>query len=379
MRLLLLCVCSVSLVSQVASQQPPPVWSLERDFLFGSVDGPNALGTIGSVLVSPVTGWAYLTMQSHEIVVISPEGGMLNRFGRRGGGPGEFENLGSVSWIDPHVVAMDPITRRQIRFTADGEHVETRSVELPRPAAPIAYLSVREPLAGGTVLGFGHDRVEDSQEIRTTGVLYRIDADSGDLVEIDRIQNFGHWLKVPGTGLQMPVPAQDRSLYAVHPHGESVVVVHQYVPARRDSGFFRIRSVAADGSVIFARNYPYVPQPLGNDFLAKFAEGYRETLQRSGTTPRAVERLLTDRGAISGYEAPVSQVRAGADGTIWLRNWPGASGNVVWSVFDRRGDPVGRLELPEDVRLYHFDGDVVWGVEYDDFGVNYLARYRIRR
>ncbi len=379
MRLLLLCVCSVSLVSQVAAQQLPPVWSLERDFLFGSVDGPNALGTIGSVLVSPVTGWAYLTMQSQEIVVISPEGRMLNRFGRRGGGPGEFENLGSVSWIHPHVVAMDPITRRQIRFTADGEHVETRSVELPRPGAPIAYLSVRAPLAGGTVLGFGHDSVEDSQEIRTTGVLYRIDTDSGYLVEIDRIQNFGHWLKVPGTGLQMPVPAQDRSLYAVHPHGESVVVVHQYVPVRRDSGFFRIRSVAADGSVIFARNYPYVPQPLGNDFLAMFAEGYSETLQRSGTTPRAVERLLADRGGISRYEAPVSQVRAGADGTIWLRSWPGASGSVVWSVFDRRGDPVGRLELPEDVRLYHFDGDVVWGVEYDDFGVNYLARYRIRR
>lgn len=50
-----------------------------------------------------------------------------------------------------------------------------------------------------------------------------------------------------------------------------------------------------------------------------------------------------------------------------------------WWVLDVDGHPLGRLLTPPGLRVLYITGDDVWGVETDEFDVNYIVKYTINR
>jgi len=122
-----------------------------------------------------------------------------------------------------------------------------------------------------------------------------------------------------------------------------------------------------------ARPYPYTPQPLtqaASDSIANhlldsipnpFGRGFLEGFESRSAARAAMLRPLD----ITEFHSPVTEVVAGADRTVWLREQ--ASGR--WVVLGRDGEVLGRVALPRGARLLHADAGSVWLMLPDRPGV----------
>jgi hypothetical protein len=172
------------------------------------------------------------------------------------------------------------------------------------------------------------------------------------------------------------------SYHASHPHGDAIVIVHQQVPDSDASSHFRVRMVDADGRVVYARSYAFAPVRLAASVADSVVRAEVEAVSRGTPSARgggALERVVREAFDLPQYLPPVSWVVLGADGTTWIRRERRGNQDDVWMVLDRTGDIAGHLRLPPTRRVVYADGDRVWTVEVDDFGVPYAVRNAVGR
>lgn len=199
---------------------------------------------------------------------------------------------------------------------------------------------------------------------------------SGNDSMLDQFSEVGRYFPTAG-GVWLPIPEVPGSLYAADPRGSGLVVVHQYAPQSEDSGIFRVRKIGADGRLVFSRTYRYTPSPITEEYMEEFFEVRREAVQRVGLSMREVQRIVNRY--VPDFLTPISEVRAGVDGSIWLKRQTEDPDDVWWWVLNRRGDLVARVHPPQGLRIRYVDAETVWGIELDSLGVNYLVKYRIVR
>src|SRR5690606_28094149 len=82
----------------------------------------------------------------------------------------------------------------------------------------------------------------------------------------------------------LPIPMAPVWRYAVHPYGESIVVVHQSIPEEDGAGEFRVRRLDGAGRLLFSRAYNYPARELPADYLDSVLEHIREGLQAFGVS-----------------------------------------------------------------------------------------------
>jgi hypothetical protein len=84
-------------------------------------------------------------------------------------------------------------------------------------------------------------------------------------------------------------------------------------------------------------------------------------------------------------------VRAGPNGTLWVQRIRTASdvaaaggefqaqdlGAAIWDLFDEEGQSMGPIRLPDRFQPMLIRGHFVYGVERDDFDVQYVVRLRV--
>jgi hypothetical protein len=155
----------------------PPLWVARQIMQIGSTGGvgvpkPDEFGRITSVAADAAGNIYVADARSYEIRVFAPDGRFLRRFGRQGGGPGEFRSLNSITWVGDTLVAMDGGNARLDRFTPDGEPLQpwrwfpmTGGLRFyPTGAASFYTLAVRRPLTRThrTFLRFDGDGAHDT-------------------------------------------------------------------------------------------------------------------------------------------------------------------------------------------------------------------------
>lgn len=361
-------------VASLSTPQQLPTWTLSPQIRLGALDGPNAFGNVDEMIVSPATGTLFAAEKTN-LVVFGASGERRSSFGRQGEGPGEFRSVSALFWNGGRLIASDAPMTRVTRFTETGELVDSRVIAQQTITGALVSTGNVAPLSGGAYLVETVERVETAETQLNEGRLVRIDS-AGNEVVLDQLRNVGLWGRISG-GALMPVPLIPRSLYRVHPYASSIVVVHQFTPQSDRAGQFRVRRLSADGSVVFSRVYTYSPKRLPSSYLTEFLEGYRLPLTRTGSSIEEAKRMLDRR--LPDFERPISEVRVGTDGSIWLRRESVDADTVAWWVLDERGDLVGTLRIPARLRIRHIDRDSVWGIEYDSLDVNYIVKYAIRK
>jgi hypothetical protein len=199
---------------------------------------------------------------------------------------------------------------------------------------------------------------------------------SGNDSILDQFSEVGRYF-LPGGGVWVPIPEVPGSLYAADPQGSGIVVVHQQAPQSEDSGTFRVRKIGRDGKLIFSRTYGYTPSPITEEYMKEFFEVRREAVQRVGLSMREVQRVVNRY--IPDFLTPISEVRVGVDGSIWLKRQTEGADSASWWVLDQRGDLIARVSPPQGLRIRYVDAETVWGIELGSLGVNYLVKYGIVR
>src|SRR5690606_36959635 len=102
-------------------------WTVADDVWIGAVDGdgPDVFGSI-TALAADAEGRIHLfDGQSYELRTFGPDGSFISRFGRRGGGPGEFQHVIGIS------LAPDGTLR-----VIDGQNARYTSLQGDEVAAP---------------------------------------------------------------------------------------------------------------------------------------------------------------------------------------------------------------------------------------------------
>jgi hypothetical protein len=79
------------------------------------------------------------------------------------------------------------------------------------------------------------------------------------------------------------------------------------------------------------------------------------------------------------YLPAVQNLVAAEDGSIWLQRFSPTEEGLVWWVLGEDGESLATAVTPEGLRILLITRDAVWGIETDEFDVNYIVRYGIVR
>jgi hypothetical protein len=357
----------------------------------GMFDGPEEyiFGQVYS-LATATDGTIYvMDRQVPALRVYDPDGTYRTTFGRKGGGPGEYERPdGGLNVLsDGRVVLRDPGNARIQVFSPEGESLDTW------------------PIRGN--FNTSRRMVVDDQDRSHALILLDPEASVTDwktgLVQISSEGLPGDTLEIPDTEWEEP------TIQASHEDedgGTSMSVntipfapnEHAVLSPR---GYF-IHAISTDYALTFLRKDAprlriekvYSPVPVASG--ERTEEQARETRNMRFTDPN----WRWDGLPIPDQKPPFSRFFAGEDGTIWVQvHQPGVKGEdplydptdpdaipdewkepVIFDVFDEEGRYLGAARAPDGFSGYPhpvFSSESVLATIRDQYDVQTVVRFRV--
>jgi hypothetical protein len=352
-RLLLSAALLLVAVAPDAPAQPngPPAVRLERTLQFGGdFAEPNySLERPTRIAVSRAGDLYVLDDGESSVKVYDASGRFIRRFGRKGGGPGEFQWMTGLH-VNSDVRVTDMVQRRMTIFSLDGQLLRTE----PLLAPDDRVLGEAVPLRHGWNVGTSNAQLKLEGGGATSRENMQIVLYAFSRAETDTVFQYRS-SAAAFHPRNAPLPAGIASThlgqggaYAVL--GDSIVAV-------------------ADGYTGSVRWYRATPAGL-------VAYRTRQLPSRSVPTTdadiRRIERRLRGEGNGSSlprqlvFNAPprssiASEALFSDDGSLWVRNTPEAETGHVWTVFDRAGNISIRLQMPRGFDLKHVRGQNLYG------------------
>lgn len=354
--------------------------TLFEEVRIGTLEGADyeMFGDVAGLAVGPEGDIYVYDRQVPALRRYAPDGTYRTTLGRRGGGPGEYENSdGGLAVLgDGRVVLRDPGNARFSVWGPDDAFLESWPARggtfTATPIFPVRDGGFYNPVFGGG--------------LPTRLVRHGPDGSPGDtLPPPDRgVDTPILSARGPSISYQMSVPFAPRAIWTFHPDGHFISAVtdrYQVDLLRPEQPVLRIEREAA-------------PVPVTREERSAEEEAMRQRMRQADPSWR------WDGPSIPGTKPYMQALFAGEDGRIWVRlhrpgerqpdDEPAPGGGppppptfrepVVFDVFEGDGRYLGRVPTPEGFSVFPrpiFRGDTIWAVERDDLGVQYLVRYRI--
>jgi len=322
---------------------------------------------------------------AHRVHTVDREGKPIASFGRAGSGPGEFPNMTLLQ--SSRRVVVDSLGRIKVPgadgrlsvFSWVGELVDFESrdggigtvVGWTRTDSDTVYQEVLAMTLGaeGTPPAFSNSvfrRESDGTLRRVVDLPARRPPDTS-TAGVPLMEAFG------------PIP-----VWAVHSDGYvAVALPHEYSIRVYDSDGCLVRIIRRDvqGEVVTDRD------------REAFLDSHRGLLEEGGIPGSVIEQM--ERGIAFPDRWPVlGQMLGGPEETLWVQridrnravesaSWTeafmGGLPGFEWDVFDRDGQYLGGIRLPDGFRPFRFRGEDLYGVSEDDLGVQSVVRLTLER
>ena len=167
-----------------------------------------------------------------------------------------------------------------------------------------------------------------------------------------------------GNAATVTYPFGDDPLIAATPDGSAIVFVERYAATRPGPAVYTIARFDVATGRRTGQRHEYVPEPVRPSTIDSLLDPLLDSLRAPGSVQflegfpsRAAARSAL-RAALDAplYHTPFADVRAGADGTVWLRH----RASDRWDAHTRDGRVAGRVTLPRGARLLYADGAGLW-------------------
>jgi hypothetical protein len=344
-----------------------PRFNVERILTLGADAGRDdaVFVDINDVATSPSGDIYVLDTGDKAVKVYGPTGRFVRRFGRAGGGPGEFQMPTAIR-VDSLVHVSDPPQQRMSHFALDGRHVRTARTPEVGERVVVSLLPLRHGRSVGVTparMSSGPEGATDQRnvEVLLLGAGGRADTllrvHSGATAFHARNGAFGMFESHAGPG----------GAHAVL--GDSLV-------ATADGYSGQVRWYRADRgglTLVRTRQLPSRSRPVTPDDIRRMERTLRERDRENSLPPRQVEIDPPPRISIA------TQALFAADGSLWIRNTAGRDHAHVWTVFDPRGEIAYRLSLPAGFDLRHVRGDRLYGISRTENDAPTVVVYRLVR
>ena len=289
-------------------------------------------------------GIAIADVMSHEVLILDAAGRLLSRHGRKGEGPGDYMNLNSIARHADGLVTSDAFHLRITRLDASGGYVEQTKHTLVGPylmsrivgafgngvlleisemgwrgSSPAGPMEIRKPVTYGIVrLSDGEVVFEGTRPGEEQWALREVN-DAGNLASSWEPVIFGRTAVSAVT---------DRYAYLA------------------DTDSITITRYDEAGTPVEVVSFEQPRESAEADWVRFVSDTLRANKFRS-------ERLLEDLPARPTLPA-FSAMKGGADGLLWIREYPNPlQDQVVWVGFSEAWERKRRITMP--VRLNVLD------------------------
>lgn len=363
--------------------QSPSQLRITRDLRIDA--NAHDLSNVGWLVVAPDGSIAVSQPQDGLVRFFRANGSPLGSFGRKGRGPGEFEQLARGGWLADSLWVSDFSTRR---FTIIGpDRTLARTVpwvasldfpglppdEVPRTTSVAAravlsrnaqILQVSLP-DDGTWPG-GRKSGDATVRAASAGTFERVLAWRP---QVDCI--FSRPITVEGRSgvASMIVPFCAQPIDDISADG-SRYVASEVLSARDRRGQYRVTAFRSSGDSLWSRVLDYEVVSIPASVLDSVIT------QRTGRSGPAVAVALREK--TPRVFPPLLRVLAGRDQSTWLERYS-VSGQRTWIALDERGNLAGTLAVPRNVRILAASLQTVWATETDDDGLQSIVRFRVSR
>ena len=322
---------------------------------FGAIQGV-AVGADGSILV--------LDYQGPVLRQFDSTGRYLRDFGRRGQGPGEYQQRGWGLVVGNHgQVFLPDVNNGRINVYSGSGEARKAILGMERLIGgnrPIAVDTTGHIYVNVFVVDFAERRREQGSPPRPLVGLLHLDR-SGAI--IDTI--FPPEIDGP----------PESAVWALHPYGHIVV-------GSNTTYTFEIRR--QEGSVVRV-SLPHTPVPFSDAGLATRAE------DPDVIRAREADRLGGEpQDAQPEFRPAYNRFHFGSDGRIWVQRYivdEGSSSEqasssrflqaTAFDVFEEDGTYLGFARFPQNARPLVFTSTHVYAVETGEYDEQYVVRYRL--
>ncbi len=365
----------IEIVESRASSDASTTWRVDEVPLLeiGLEDGPPEYQFSGveGALRLPDGHVVVADAGSREIRFFDADGRFLSASGRRGDAPGEYREIiglgygpGDSIWI------FDYGKRRFTVLTADGE--VARTLTLDPTLANVAAVGrledgsfvVREFWSAGgrgaaaIRLGLGRDPAAVARYARDGARMDTIGLFLGREVYIYTEDGRGV--------MSTPLFAHITSAAV---HADDVFI--------GDQKKFEVGVYTADGTLRRIIRLADVDLRVTRDDIERAIE------QRLASVPE--EQRVGMRAQLDAMDVPATRPAYGcllvdSQGALWVGDYaPYPEDPVIWRVFDTRGRFVTTVQMPERSRVFDVGADWILGVVRDDFDVERIHLYQLRK
>jgi hypothetical protein len=302
---------------------------------------------------------------TEELRFYDGEGRYLRTAGRRGGGPGEFQNLVWIYRLGADtIVAWDDNPPRVAFINKNGtfgRSVRPEELGVLRGAFP----------DGSLLLAEHHDwsqRPADGR-IRMPARAYRLDSQGmiADSLPVFPGREFDFRTSERSVGLAPP-PFGRRTVFAVAGDGF-------YVGSQDD---FQVDYYDRHGALKKIVRWPARDRLVAPEDLEAYRHYELDEIESENMRRRAEEII---DGQTYPEEFPAfGAIAVDPDGNLWIeeyhRDWDPTRS---WIVFDAAQRMLGRVEMPGDFIVHQVGSDFVLGWAWDELDVEYALLYELTK
>jgi hypothetical protein len=362
-------------------------WRAALEVRIGSVDAPDrTLTWVSQALIGP-NGALYIAQpQDRRIRVFDATGKLVRSIGRRGQGPGEFENLSAIGFRNDTLYATDSALRRVSFFSAEGAFL--RSVQLASPLIgqpPAIYFPTSPQILLSDGTGLVKPEIPVALVASGSGrVPYLHIGRTGEVIDTlvwQELPAETFEIRSEGNRFFAAKPFPDTRLFHLAADGSGVVIVERARERDATQPQFRVRKIGIAGDTVFARSFAYERAKLEPGAVDHAVDQILARLARRAQAPsrREIEQTLRQLDLVPETAVPVTAVASANDGSIWLRRESDGVSPTLWQVLAPDGTLVAQLRLPAAQQILAIRDDGLVLLELDALDVPYVLRYRIRR
>jgi hypothetical protein len=351
---------------------------------------PEPFGLIQTVRPLPDGRLLVADPLGQVLLAIDMDGGTADTIGRRGGGPGEYDQPDAVFPLPGDSTLLTDLGNG--RLTVLGPDLE------PGPTIPFSF---GDPQGGDMTFiiprrtdGLGRFYFQ-GMGIKMGGPTLVSFPDSAPVMRFDRAtQSIDTLAMVRLRRREAVVTGNDVDVteYALWPEDAWDVGSDGRIAAARTAGYYVEWIDGADRRQ--GPNVPYAGVPVRRADQEEWIDNLFATAMSlqvgiaNGVRTTSFARGFgnsNDRPGPEDYEWPDEKppfiadgVRVSPDGEAWVHRSIPANSDVVYDVFDREGNRREQVIFPPERRVVGFAGEFVFTVRRDELDLFWLERFRRR-
>jgi hypothetical protein len=350
-----------------------PEWNIAAtpSLRIGSVAGPPNENLFRVTHALQLRNGNFLIAQADGLLrLYGPDGSYKSSVGRRGDGPGEFQN---IEWLqelnDGWFAAYDGRLRRLTILTGDAVErlislAGSGAITFPIPFGVLpdnSILATASPAApsGGDLVG----------RIAPEELLMRYPADGTQPAILWRTPG----KEVSNTvvnGRLVSLPAVFGRDARISLHGDHLYVAWTGTP--------EVVRLSSEGGPTLVLRWQHDAVPVEDTDVAAFIAAMLDGESNAAARLRVEQMLLSS--PLPDQMPALGELVVDELGNVWVQDFPEPKQvNGTWRVFDTDGLHVANISIPTGLRILQIGAEFVLGLTRDELDVEYVLLYDLRK